>query len=219
MTRFEQLKKDLLQNFKDFQEIDPAKNPGGSDGANEIVADGLARSIDRAIEAGFGIDFRGEMTCEQINADQRQPGYIYTALDAGVLAGNPVLEVTPNTVVMWDGIRFKTVLRLIPPDYARIIEQIINTFRIDAYLSNVSRNPVQNRVVTNALNTEKSERISAIANEAEAREHADAALQEQINGITDTYETKADAKAKANAWGIGMRYQATNTLKFYRPNL
>lgn len=219
MTRFEQLKKDLLQNFKDFQEIDPAKNPGGSDGANEIVADGLARSIDRAIEAGFGIDFRGEMTCEQINADQRQPGYIYTALDAGVLAGNPVLEVTPNTVVMWDGIRFKTVLRLIPPDYARIIEQIINTFRIDAYLSNVSRNPVQNRVVTNALNTEKSERISAIANEAEAREQADAALQEQINGITDTYETKADAKAKANAWGIGMRYQATNTLKFYRPNL
>ena len=219
MTRFEQLKKDLLQNFKDFQEIDPAKNPGGSDGANEIVADGLARSIDRAIEAGFGIDFRGEMTCEQINADQRQPGYIYTATDAGVLAGNPVLEVTPNTVVMWDGIRFKTVLRLIPPDYARIIEQIINTFRIDAYLSNVSRNPVQNRVVTNALNTEKSERISAIANEAEAREQADAALQEQINGITDTYETKADAKAKANAWGIGMRYQATNTLKFYRPNL
>lgn len=219
MTRFEQLKKDLLQNFKDFQEIDPAKNPGGSDGANEIVADGLARSIDRAIEAGFGIDFRGEMTCEQINADQRQLGYIYTALDAGVLAGNPVLEVTPNTVVMWDGIRFKTVLRLIPPDYARIIEQIINTFRIDAYLSNVSRNPVQNRVVTNALNTEKSERISAIDNEAEAREQADAALQEQINGITDTYETKADAKAKANAWGIGMRYQATNTLKFYRPNL
>ncbi len=216
MTRKEQLKADLFQKFKEFQSI---TEPGGSDAANEIVAEGLAECFDRAIDTGFDIDFRGEMTCEQINADQRQPGYIYTALDAGVLAGNPVLEVTPNTVVMWDGIRFKTVLRLIPPDYARIIEQIINTFRIDAYLSNVSRNPVQNRVVTNALNTEKSERISAIANEAEAREQADAALQEQINGITDTYETKADAKAKANAWGIGMRYQATNTLKFYRPNL
>ena len=217
MTRKEQLKADLFQKFKEFQSI---TEPGGSDAANEIVAEGLAECFDRAIDTGFDIDFRAEMTCEQINADTpKQPGFIYTATDTGVLAGNPVLNVTPNTVVWWDGIRFKTVLRLIPPDYARIIEQIINTFRIDAYLSNVSRNPVQNRVVTNALNTEKSERISAIANEAEAREQADAALQEQINGITDTYETKADAKAKANAWGIGMRYQATNTLKFYRPNL
>lgn len=216
MTRKEQLKADLFQKFKEFQSI---TEPGGSDAANEIVAEGLAECFDRAIDTGFDIDFRGEMTCEQINADQRQPGYIYTALDAGVLAGNPVLEVTPNTVVMWDGIRFKTVLRLIPPDYARIIEELLKNFKVDPYLSTLSSNPVQNRVVTNALNTEKSERISAIANEAEAREQADAALQEQINGITDTYETKADAKAKANAWGIGMRYQATNTLKFYRPNL
>jgi hypothetical protein len=216
MTRKEQLKADLFQKFKEFQSI---TEPGGSDAANEIVAEGLAECFDRAIDTGFDIDFRGEMTCEQINADQRQPGYIYTALDAGVLAGNPVLEVTPNTVVMWDGIRFKTVLRLIPPDYARIIEELLRNFKVDPYLSTLSSNPVQNRVVTNALNTEKSERISAIANEAEAREQADAALQEQINGITDTYETKADAKAKANAWGIGMRYQATNTLKFYRPNL
>lgn len=216
MTRKEQLKADLFQKFKEFQSI---TKPGGSDAANEIVAEGLAECFDRAIDTGFDIDFRGEMTCEQINADQRQPGYIYTALDAGVLAGNPVLKVTPNTVVMWDGIRFKTVLRLIPPDYARIIEELLRNFKVDPYLSTLSSNPVQNRVVTNALNTEKSERISAIANEAEAREQADAALQEQINGITDTYETKADAKAKANAWGIGMRYQATNTLKFYRPNL
>ena len=216
MTRLEQLKKDLLQNFKDFQSI---SEPGGSDAANEIVADGLAKSIDRAIDAGFDIDFRGEMTCEQINADQRQPGCIYTALDAGVLAGNPVLEVSPNTVVMWDGIRFKTVLRLIPPDYARIIEELLRNFKVDPYLSTSSSNPVQNRIVTNALNTEKSERVAAIANEIAEREQADAALQEQIDAIGDNYETKADAKAKANAWGVGMRYQATNTLKFYRPNL
>ena len=216
MTRLEQLKKDLLQNFKDFQSI---SEPGGSDAANEIVADGLAKSIDRAIDAGFDNDFRGEMTCEQINADQRQPGCIYTALDAGVLAGNPVLEVSPNTVVMWDGIRFKTVLRLIPPDYARIIEELLRNFKVDPYLSTSSSNPVQNRIVTNALNTEKSERVAAIANEIAEREQADAALQEQIDAIGDNYETKADAKAKANAWGVGMRYQATNTLKFYRPNL
>ena len=44
MTRYEQLKNDLLQNFKDFQNI---KHPGGSDAANEIVAEGLAESIAR----------------------------------------------------------------------------------------------------------------------------------------------------------------------------
>lgn len=208
MTRFEQLKNDLLQNFKDFQDI---KHPGGSDAANEIVAEGLAKSIDRAIDAGFDIDFRGEMTCAAINADDRQPGYIYTAKDSGILAGNPVLNVTANTVVMWDGIRFKTVLKLSPADYSRFIayvEYMMNNFHIDAYLSTVSPNPVQNKVVT-----------AALANESAAREQADAALQEQIDAIDDTYETKADAKAKANAWGVGMRYQATNTLKFYRPNL
>ena len=69
------------------------------------------------------------------------------------------------------------------------------------------------------MNNEKNERTAAIANEIAAREEADAALQEQIDAVGDTYETKADAKAKANAWGVGMRYQATNTLKFFRPNL
>lgn len=208
MTRFEQLKKDLLQNFKDFQDI---KHPGGSDAANEIVAEGLAKSIDRAIELGISLDFREEMTCEQINADNRQPGYIYTVKDSGMLAGNPRLPVTANFVVLWDGTKFKVVLRLMPSDYSRYIEYVeylMNNFRIDAYLSTMSLNPVQNKVVT-----------TAIANESAAREQADAALQDQIDAIDDTYETKADAKAKANNWGVGMRYQATNTLKFFRPNL
>lgn len=208
MTRYEQLKKDLLQNFKDFQDI---KHPGGSDAANEIVAEGLAKSIDRAIDAGFEIDFRGEMTCAAINADDRQPGYIYTAKDSGTLAGDPVLTVTANTVVMWDGVRFKTVLKLTPADYSRFIayvEYMMNNFRVDAYLSSVSQNPVQNKVVT-----------AAIANETAAREQADEALQEQLDSIPSIYETKADAKAKVNNYGVGMRYQNYQTLKFYRPNI
>lgn len=217
MTRFEQLKKDLLQNFKDFQDI---KHPGGSDAANEIVAEGLAKSIDRAIELGISLDFRGEMTCEQINADApKQPGYMYTAIDAGILDGEEPLQVQANTVVLWDGAKFKVFLRLLPNDYGRIIEEFLRTFRVEPYLSTTSVNPVQNRIVTNALNNEKNERTAAIANEIAAREEADAALQEQIDAVCDTYETKADAKAKANSWGVGMRYQATNTLKFFRPNL
>ena len=205
MTRFEQLKKDLLQNFKDFQDI---KHPGGSDAANEIVADGLARSIAESIENGINIEFQGESYCANINAATKQPGYMYTAIDAGILDGEEPLQVQANTVVLWDGAKFKVFLRLLPNDYGRIIEEFLRTFRVEPYLSTTSVNPVQNRIVTNALNTEKSN-----------REAADAALQEQIDAVGDTYETKADAKAKANAWGVGMRYQATNTLKFYRPNL
>lgn len=60
---------------------------------------------------------------------------------------------------------------------------------------------------------------SAVAAESSIRSAADEGLQEQINSIGSSYETKADAKAKANSWGVGMRYQATNTLKFFRPNL
>lgn len=205
MTRYEQLKKDLLQNFKDFQDI---KHPGGSDEANEIVADGLARSIAESIENGINIEFQGESYCANINAATKQPGYMYTAIDAGILDGEEPLQVQANTVVLWDGAKFKVFLRLLPNDYGRIIEEFLRTFRVEPYLSTTSVNPVQNRIVTNALNTEKSN-----------REAADAALQCQIDAVGDTYETKADAKAKANAWGVGMRYQATNTLKFYRPNL
>ena len=205
MTRFEQLKKDLLQNFKDFQDI---KHPGGSDAANEIVADGLARSIAESIENGINIEFQGEYYCANINAAEKQPGYMYTTIDAGTLDGEEPLQVQANTVVLWNGKKFKVFLRLLPNDYARIIEEFFRTFRVEPYLSTTSVNPVQNRIVTNALNTEKSE-----------REAADAALQEQLDSIGDFYETKADAKAKANNWGVGMRYQATNTLKFYRPNL
>jgi len=216
MTRFEQLKKDLLQNFKDFQDI---KHPGGSDEANEIVADGLARSIAQCIENGIDFEFQGESYCADINAATKQPGYMYTAIDAGILDGEEPLHVQANTVVLWDGSKFKVFLRLLPNDYGRIIEEFLRTFRVEPYLSTTSVNPVQNRIVTNALNNEKNERTAAIANEIAAREEADAALQEQIDAVGDTYETKADAKAKANAWGVGMRYQATNTLKFFRPNL
>lgn len=205
MTRFEQLKKDLLQNFKDFQSITA---PGGSDEANEIVAEGLARSIAESIENGIDFEFQGESYCANINAAAKQPGYMYTTIDSGTLDGEEPLQVQANTVVLWDGAKFKVFLRLLPNDYARIIEEFFRTFRVEPYLSTTSVNPVQNRIVTNALNTEKSE-----------REAADAALQEQLDSIGDFYETKADAKAKVNNWGVGMRYQATNTLKFFRPNI
>lgn len=205
MTRYEQLKNDLLQNFKDFQNI---KHPGGSDAANEIVAEGLAESIAREIDRGLNVEFRGEMYVEAINRDKKDPGFIYTTVNAGRLDGDPSIEVVSNTVVLWDGQKFKTVLRLIPTDYSQVIRDFLARFKIDSYLSTVSTNAIQNRAVTLALNMEKAERVAA-----------DAEIQEQIDCISEIYETKEDAKAKANAWGVGMRYQNYQTLKFFRPNL
>lgn len=205
MTRKEQLKSDLLQNFKDFQSI---TKPGGSDEANEIVAEGLAESIAKAIDNGINVEFKGELSCSSINAAEKNPGYIYTTADSGTLIGATPLEVSANTVVLWDGFKFKTVLRLLPSRYERVIAEFFRTFRVDPILSANSRNPVQNQVVTAALNEER-----------ESREAADAALQEQLDSIDDNYETKADAKAKTNAYGIGMRYQNYQTLKFFRPNI
>lgn len=191
MTRKEQLKADLLQNFSDFQKIDPNVAPGGSDAANSIVAEGLADSIDRAIDEGVEFSFQGIFTVNEINSFQeKQPGYLYTCSDNGVLIAKTELPVVKNTVVLWNGEAFETFL-VIPDSTGS------SRITIDKSLSTFSRNPVENRVVTAAIN----------------------ALQLAIASIESTYETKADAKAKAEAYGLEMAYANTNTLKFYRPVL
>lgn len=205
MTRKEQLKKDLLQNFKDFQEIEA---PGGSDEANEIVADGLANSIDHAIDAGFNLEFQGEKYCYDINDMEKKPGFVFTTLDEGVLVGDPVLEVYSNTVVMWDGTKFKVILKLVPADYSQIINEVLRSIKIDSYLSDTSTRAVQNRIVTRALNREIQDRKSA-----------DQDLEDKIDSLDEKFETKVDAREKTNSWGIGMRHESHNTLKFFRPNL
>jgi len=205
MSRYEQLKKDLLQNFKDFQNI---KYPGGSDEANAVVAEGLAESIAKEIDRGLNVEFRGEYLVEDINRDNRQPGFIYTTKNAGRLVGDPPVEVVYGTVVFWNGEKFKIILRLAATDYGQIIRDFLARFRVDPYLSGISQNPVQNRIVTTALNSEIT-----------ARTDADRILQEEIDGLGNIYETKDDAKAKARAWGVGMRYQNYQTLKFFRPEI
>lgn len=188
MTRKEQLKADLLKNFSDFQKI---KEPGGSAAANEIVAEGLADSIDRAIDEGVEFSFQGIFTVNEINSFQeKHPGYLYTCSDNGVLIAKTELPVVKNTVVLWNGEAFETFLVI--PDSTGSLR-----ITIDKSLSTFSRNPVENRVVTAAIN----------------------ALQLAIASIESTYETKAAAKAKAETYGLEMAYANTNTLRFYRPVL
>lgn len=56
------------------------------------------------------------------------------------------------------------------------------------------------------------------AETARAQE-AETALGERIDTLDDIYETKVDAKSKAETYGILMRENGTNTLQFYRPSL
>lgn len=60
---------------------------------------------------------------------------------------------------------------------------------------------------------------SALEAETAAREAADTQLQSNIDALDDIYETKVDAKSKAETYGILMRENGTNTLQFYRPSL
>lgn len=171
MTRKEQLKADLLKNFSDFQKI---KEPGGSAAANEIVASGLADSIDRAIDDGVEFSFQGVFAVKDINAIQEKaPGYLYTCSDSGILKAKTELPVVKNTVVLWNGEDFKTFL-VIPEATGSSVQ-----ISVDSFLSTLSGNPVQNKVVTTAINALSE----AIAAEAAARSNADTALGSRIDGI------------------------------------
>ena len=72
-----------------------------------------------------------------------------------------------------------------------------------------------------ALQTQINGKASQSALEAETAraEAAESALGERIDALDDIYETKVDAKSKAEAYGILMRENGTNTLQFYRPSL
>lgn len=174
MTRKEQLKADLLQNFSDFQKIDPNVAPGGSDAANSIVASGLAESIDRAIDEGVEFSFQGIFTVNEINSFQeKQPGYLYTCSDNGVLIAKTELPVVKNTVVLWNGEAFETFLVI--PDSTGLLR-----ITIDKSLSTRSRNPVENKVITSAINAMNADIAEHLRQEAEARAGADADIAERL---------------------------------------
>lgn len=140
----EKLEKYLLQNFRDFQSIDPSVAPGGSDAANKIIAAALAQSIARAFEDVLNVHYVGLMTCDQINAQDKMPGHVYTTSDSGVLIGNPPIDAVYGDVVLWSSDHF-----------VRIFNMSVN---VDGAMSDVSANPVQNKVVTSAIKSEAQER-------------------------------------------------------------
>lgn len=174
MTRKEQLKADLLQNFSDFQGI---KYPGGSKEANSIVAEGLAESIDRAIDDGIDLTFKGILRCSDINLlTDKKSGDLYTCSDAGVLNGSVQLPVTKTSVVLWTGDRFK--LFLVVPEQVTPGSQI----SIDGFFSQTSRNPVENRLVTAAL----AATINAINLHVQNQENPHNVTAEQVGAISAT---------------------------------
>lgn len=154
MAAFDKLKEYFIQNFGDFQRIDA---PGGSDAANAIVAAALAESIIKAVAEIYNVQFQGEMSCAQINQQQKQQGYVYVTLDSGVLDGANPLTVSKGDVVFYDGGSF--------------VKLFGGMLTVDGAMSGTSQNPVQNRVVK-----------AAIDSEVDAREAADASLSSAISG-------------------------------------
>lgn len=95
----------------------------------------VANDIADAIEKGARIQFKASATCFQINSipmEQRVPGDIYLATDAGVLVGEVPLAVQPNTAVLWDGRSWKTFLSLNLDNYynKEQIDGAVNVLRL-----------------------------------------------------------------------------------------
>lgn len=149
MTRYEQLKRDLLQNFKEFQDI---KAPGGSDLANEIVASKMARSIVDAIPAST-FNVVGEMPCSQINVYDKNVGDLFTTIDAGNLFGAVTLTVNKGWIVWWSGDRFVKVYEGVQGGGSSVT--------VDQSLDITSANPIANAPVAQAI-VEVNRRIDEI---------------------------------------------------------
>ena len=96
------------------------------------------------------------------------------------------------------------------------IDAKIDKGAIDSEL-NALRN--KDAELQNKINSTQYRMESALADETSAREAADTQLQSNIDALDDIYETKVDAKSKAETYGILMRENGTNTLQFYRPSL
>lgn len=189
MTNKEQLAKDLLSAFNDFQSNAPT--PGGSEDANKYVADKLADAIADGIERGARISFKGAKSAVEINSlppDQKQAGDMYLCTTSGRLNGKTPLDVSENTAVIWDGESWSKFIEIDLSNYYTKAET-------DAHIA------------------------AAVATETALRVAADDAIGSRIDGLENIYETKVDAKDKAETYGLEMAYAATNTLRFYRPVL
>lgn len=157
----DELAKDLLGNFEDFQEI---KEKGGSTAANKVVAEGLADSIVKALDGVGGLRFKGDAAPMELNdLVEVSQGDIYILTESGTLIngkdGNP-MDVSMGDVVIWDG-----------EHWAKFMGMDVAGFVTEADLE---KEATERKFADNNLS-------SAILNEAESRASSDEALADAIN--------------------------------------
>lgn len=192
----EQWEQDLVDGLIE-KGLENATLTGGDDDRKKAM-ENIAEPICEAIKNGaVKLHFVGSYTVAQLNSLQsKEKDSIYGVTDNGALT-NPdgsTLQVTAGSSVIWDGSWHKFLDIDLSGYYTK--EQV------DITIANVFES------VNAAISSERAERSAA-----------DTAIGQRIDDIEATYETKADAKAKAEAYGLEMAYANTNTLKFYRPVL
>lgn len=197
MAYTEQWEQDLVDGLIE-KGLENATLTGGDDDRKKAM-ENIAEPIIEAIKHGSTtIHFVGSFSVAQLNSLQsKEKDGIYGVTDNGVLT-NPdgsTLQVTAGSSVMWDGSLWHKFLDIDISDY-------YTKEQVDRIVANVFES------VNSAISSERAERFAA-----------DTAIGQRIDDIEATYETKADAKAKAETYGLEMAYAATNTLRFYRPVL
>lgn len=178
-----------------------------------------------------------------------QRGDVWGVTDGGTIVwpGAEPMEVAKGDIVVYNGSEWKMFLHIDPAvvdcyTKAETDERIAAAVSSEASARQTADNALSDAIAAEAAAREagdsdlldamdskianhNSSAVShgdirtALSAEASARSDADAALGERIAALDEVYETKADAKAKANAYGILMRENGTNTLQFYRPSL
>lgn len=190
---------ELLQQLADglkaagLENMNPPAGMGDSE-ARDWAMENIAEPIAKAIHDGVKITIKGSATVSQINSLQdKAEGDVWGVKDSGYVVnpGQDPLSVSAGDLIVWNGEKWEIFLHLDLSGY----------------------------VTEDRLNIVVSSLSAALASEADSRASADTALGERIDALDEVYETKADAKAKANAYGILMRENGTNTLQFYRPSL
>lgn len=157
------------------------------------LADAIAEPIDEAIIDVQSYDWKGMASVAEICTMQNpERGDVCGLTDSGTIVwpGKEPLAVEKGDIVVYDGSDWKMFLHIDPAV-------------VDCYTK-----------------AETDEHIAAaVGAEATARETADEAIGNRIDGIEENYETKADAKSKAENYGIMLRPYGNHTLQFYRPSL
>lgn len=181
------------------------------DGAREKAMANLAEPIAEAIKNGGGsIHWVGSFTVNELNnLENPDFGGIYGVKDSGELVNKDgsKLQVSPNDTVIWNGEKWSGFIDIDLEEYAKKTD-VASAIAAESAVRVSSENAITSELHSHTGDLNNPHNVTP--------EQIGAATKDELETL---YETKSDAKAKAENYGLLMRERGKNTLQFYRPAL